>query len=338
MHPIIRDHHMLLVTLLLMNSMANEALPIFLDQLVPSWAAVLIAVTLLLFFGEILPSAVFTGPSQMRIAAAFANFVWGLQVFFYFVAKPIAWLLDNCLHSEEGHGPDGNKWSKSKLRAVMDIHLAGTPELDLTQRSLELSNIPVSSCMRPAFPVTGSETAVEAWRRFGDNAWAIVVSTLPNPSQQLEEGNLLGLLSASSARRGAEKGSSVMDCIEKSPLKFAQNTPVIEVLESLKKLPTDDGMAPCVALCTFRGMLTGVVTLADIGVLMLRDDVPQPAVLDSTSSFMRDGGSKFELKSKHHLARPRGGSVDHIGSTGSLEMIAARRPSSGLIATASSGP
>ena len=33
--PILEDHHLLLVTLLLLNSLANEALPIFLDGLVP---------------------------------------------------------------------------------------------------------------------------------------------------------------------------------------------------------------------------------------------------------------------------------------------------------------
>ena len=33
--PILQDHHRLLVTLLLLNSIANEALPLFLDNLVP---------------------------------------------------------------------------------------------------------------------------------------------------------------------------------------------------------------------------------------------------------------------------------------------------------------
>ena len=34
--PLLRDHHRLLVTLLLINALANEALPLFLDELVPS--------------------------------------------------------------------------------------------------------------------------------------------------------------------------------------------------------------------------------------------------------------------------------------------------------------
>ena len=70
-----RPHHQVLVTLLLCNSLANEALPIFVDKLAPTWAAVLFSVVFVLVFGEILPSAIFTGPSQLRMAALCAPLV-----------------------------------------------------------------------------------------------------------------------------------------------------------------------------------------------------------------------------------------------------------------------
>lgn len=63
--PILQQHHWLLVTLLLANAAAMEALPIFLDALVPAYAAVIISVTAVLIFGEIIPQAVCTGPSQI---------------------------------------------------------------------------------------------------------------------------------------------------------------------------------------------------------------------------------------------------------------------------------
>lgn len=59
--PIIKQHHLLLVTLLLFNAIANETLPIFLGALVPNYIAVILSVTLVLIFGEIIPSALFTG-------------------------------------------------------------------------------------------------------------------------------------------------------------------------------------------------------------------------------------------------------------------------------------
>jgi metal transporter CNNM len=50
--PLVAKHHLLLVTLLIGNSLAMEALPIFLDRLVGPFFAVILAVTMVLFFGE----------------------------------------------------------------------------------------------------------------------------------------------------------------------------------------------------------------------------------------------------------------------------------------------
>lgn len=50
--------HFLLVTLLLCNAAAMEALPLFLDRLADPVSAILISVTAVLVFGEILPQAV----------------------------------------------------------------------------------------------------------------------------------------------------------------------------------------------------------------------------------------------------------------------------------------
>lgn len=53
--PVIDKHHWMLVTLLLCNAGAMETLPIFLDKMVTPIEAVVIAVTLVLVFGEIIP-------------------------------------------------------------------------------------------------------------------------------------------------------------------------------------------------------------------------------------------------------------------------------------------
>ena len=67
MLPLLKNHHFLLCSLLIANAGANEALPIFLDELLPSYAAILVSVTIVLIFGEIVPTAVFTGPKQVSI-------------------------------------------------------------------------------------------------------------------------------------------------------------------------------------------------------------------------------------------------------------------------------
>ncbi|CAN0511166.1 unnamed protein product, partial [Ectocarpus sp. 8 AP-2014] len=91
--PLVSRHHFLLVTLLLFNSLANEALPIFLGNLVPSWLAVILSVSLVLFFGEIFPSAVFTGKNQLAIASGMSWLVYTLMIVLGAVAWPIAWML-----------------------------------------------------------------------------------------------------------------------------------------------------------------------------------------------------------------------------------------------------
>jgi metal transporter CNNM len=101
---ILDNHHLLLCTLLIFNSAANEALPIFLDSLVPSYAAIILSVTLVLICGEVLPTAVFTGPNQLLIAAAFAPMVRTLM----FVCYPIAWPMAKALDHILGYGADGH--------------------------------------------------------------------------------------------------------------------------------------------------------------------------------------------------------------------------------------
>lgn len=76
--PIVQDHHRLLVTLLLTDALAYESLPLFLDNLMPSWAAVVLSVSFLLVFGEILPSAVITGPEQYVFLICVAAITQGL--------------------------------------------------------------------------------------------------------------------------------------------------------------------------------------------------------------------------------------------------------------------
>lgn len=116
--PLIRQRHLLLVTLLLLNSISNEALPLFLDQLVPSYAAVLISVTMVLIFGEIVPSAIFTGPDQISMAATMSPLVKIVRMIFMPVAWPIAKLLDLFLGHDESIG---NSYGRGEISALVRI-------------------------------------------------------------------------------------------------------------------------------------------------------------------------------------------------------------------------
>ena len=59
--PLIRRHHLLLVSMLLVHTTAMELLPLALNNLVPPVVAVLLSVALVLLAGEILPAIVLAG-------------------------------------------------------------------------------------------------------------------------------------------------------------------------------------------------------------------------------------------------------------------------------------
>ena len=94
--PIVADHHLLLVTILLANASAMEALPIFLDNLVTPVVAVIISVTFVLIFGEIIPQALFSS-DPILVGSKLAWLVRSFQLFIFPIAKPIAFLLDKCI-------------------------------------------------------------------------------------------------------------------------------------------------------------------------------------------------------------------------------------------------
>ena len=73
--PFLKQHHLLLVTLLLFNSLANETLPVFVGALVPNWLAIILSVLIVLFFCEVIPTAIFTGRNKLIIAARCVSLV-----------------------------------------------------------------------------------------------------------------------------------------------------------------------------------------------------------------------------------------------------------------------
>jgi metal transporter CNNM len=117
--PIVKQHHLLLVTLLLLNSLANEALPLFLEVLVSPVVAVVLSVTLVLFFGEIIPSAIFTGPNKIEIAARMVPLVKLVMGLLWPLAFPIAKLLDHVLHSDDADS--GDMFGRGELSALVRI-------------------------------------------------------------------------------------------------------------------------------------------------------------------------------------------------------------------------
>ncbi len=99
------------------NTSASEALPIFLNKMLPEYLSIIVSVTLILIFGDIIPASILTGPNQLPIAAKLVPLVYFVMTVFYPVAYPIAKLLDWALG--EGHGM--TMYNRSEITTMMAL-------------------------------------------------------------------------------------------------------------------------------------------------------------------------------------------------------------------------
>lgn len=116
--PLVERHHLILVSILLVNCYAAESLPVFLSYLMPEKVAVLLSVVTILIFGEIIPSAVFTGPNQVQIAGRLTPIVRTVIFLTFFISYPISKLLDALVVDDD----ERNLYNRGELSALIRIH------------------------------------------------------------------------------------------------------------------------------------------------------------------------------------------------------------------------
>ncbi|KAK3447125.1 hypothetical protein EUGRSUZ_A02723 [Eucalyptus grandis] len=151
--PLVKNEHLLLCTLLVGKSLATEALPLFLDSILPSWAAILMSVTLVLAFAEIIPQAV-CSRYGLSLGARLSVFVRLLLLVFLPISYPISKMLDWLLG--RAHSA---LYRRAELKTLVDLHAnkAGkggdlshhetsiiTGALDLTQKTAKDAMTPIS--------------------------------------------------------------------------------------------------------------------------------------------------------------------------------------------------
>ncbi|XP_024171441.1 DUF21 domain-containing protein At5g52790 isoform X1 [Rosa chinensis] len=151
--PLVKNEHLLLCTLLICKSLALEALPIFVDSILPVWAAILVSGTIVVAVTEIIPQAV-CSRYGLSLGAKGSYLVRLLLVVFFPIAYPFSKLLD-CLLGE-GHSA---LLRRAELKTLVDMHAneAGIGgelshhettviggALDLTRKTAEDAMTPIS--------------------------------------------------------------------------------------------------------------------------------------------------------------------------------------------------
>ncbi|KAF4370110.1 hypothetical protein F8388_007251 [Cannabis sativa] len=151
--PVVQKQHQLLVTLLLCNACAMEALPIYLDKLFHPFVAVVLSVTFVLAFGEIIPQAI-CSRYGLAVGANFVGLVRILMIICYPISYPIGKVLDAVL------GHNEVLFRRAQLKALVSIHgkeagkggelshdettiISGA--LDLTEKTAEEAMTPIES-------------------------------------------------------------------------------------------------------------------------------------------------------------------------------------------------
>jgi metal transporter CNNM len=141
--------NLLLTTLLIGNVLVNSTLAIFLGSLASGLVAGVIATTLIVILGEIMPQAIF---SKYALTLGARN-AWLVKIFIFIlypVAAPIAWVLDKALGEELA-----TIYSKRELmKIVEEHHVSDGSDIDAEEAlivagALTFSGKKVSDIMTP---------------------------------------------------------------------------------------------------------------------------------------------------------------------------------------------
>nr|XP_043637341.1 DUF21 domain-containing protein At4g14240-like [Erigeron canadensis] len=151
--PVVQKQHQLLVTLLLCNAAAMEALPIYLDKIFHPAVAVVLSVTFVLIFGEVIPQAI-SARYGLAVGANFVGLVRVLMIICFPIAYPVGKVLDALI------GHNDALFRRAQLKALVSIHSqeAGkggelthdeatiiSGALDLTEKTAEEAMTPIES-------------------------------------------------------------------------------------------------------------------------------------------------------------------------------------------------
>eukprot|EP00339_Tiarina_fusa_P023288 CAMPEP_0117024810 /NCGR_PEP_ID=MMETSP0472-20121206/18387_1 /TAXON_ID=693140 ORGANISM="Tiarina fusus, Strain LIS" /NCGR_SAMPLE_ID=MMETSP0472 /ASSEMBLY_ACC=CAM_ASM_000603 /LENGTH=368 /DNA_ID=CAMNT_0004731345 /DNA_START=302 /DNA_END=1408 /DNA_ORIENTATION=- len=281
--PLVRKHHLLLVTLLTANAIAMEALPLFLDRLVGPFFAIVLSVTLVLLFGEIIPQAVCTR-FGLAIGANLSPLVWILIVFFF----PIGWPLGKLLDCLLGHDA-GTFYRRAELKELVGIHEFSPDdvgeegeerltqdEVNIIKGAIDLRGKTVSSAMTPIERVSmlefNSKLDVKTCERLvqeGHSRW---------PVYRGNRDNIIGMILVKSLILIDPKDEIVVKEINLRRLPVVnENMPLYKVLDMFQQ-----GKSHMAVIIDSSDCITakGIITLEDVVEELIGEEI-----LDETDVF-----------------------------------------------------
>ncbi|CAE7828938.1 CBSDUF4, partial [Symbiodinium sp. CCMP2456] len=144
---VVSDKHLLLVTLLLVNTMATETLPLVLNVEMNAVASATVGILGLLVGGEILPQALFSVVS-LNTLSHFLPFVQVLLWISWPIARPFATVLDLMFHRG---GMNPFEMPRQALLALMRVQqekgVLSEQEAQILDGAMGLAGKKAGSCL-----------------------------------------------------------------------------------------------------------------------------------------------------------------------------------------------
>ncbi|XAR71690.1 hypothetical protein NMG60_11018076 [Bertholletia excelsa] len=292
--PTVKNQNLLLCTLLVCNSMAMEALPIFLDGIMPSWGAILISVTLILAFGEVISLSLrLCSRYGLSIGAKLLVLVRLLVILVFPMAYPISKLLDLLLgkrHSallrraelknlEDMHGNEAGKGGELTHDETMIISGA----LGLSQKTAKDAMTPISEIF-----------SLELKAKLDEDALSMIISKGHSrvPVYSGSQTNIIGLILVKNLIKcRPEDETPIRSLTIRQIPRVQDNLPLYDVLNQFQKghshmavvVKKEDGNTRKEALDPLPDQeeVIGIITMEDV-----LEELLQEEILDETDEYV----------------------------------------------------
>ncbi len=228
-----KDGNLLLCTLLIGNVAVNSTLSIYLGSIASGFAAGIIAVSLIVVFGEIIPQATF---SRYALEAG-SRLAWLVRIFifiFYPICKPLALALDKLLGEEIP-----TIYSKKELVKLIEDHedLKGSDidadEERIIKGALSFSNKKARDIMTPRTAVV----VMQATQKLDEKTIRKISQTghsrIPVYGKDINE--IVGILYAKDLIANTFKNKAVGDVAKKNVIFVDDKKPLDDLLNAFKK-------------------------------------------------------------------------------------------------------
>lgn len=252
-----KNGNLLLCTLLIGNVSVNSALSIFLGSITSGLVAGILATSLIVLLGEIIPQAVF---SRHALKAG-SKLVWLVKMFvviFYPICWPIAWCLDKVLGEEIA-----TVYSKHELLKIIEAHEDSkysdidADEERIIKGALSFSAKKVKDIMTPRTQVCVLSTDEKLTVKTIDNIFHSGHSRIPVYEKEID--NVVGILYVKDLILNNNKGKKVSNVARKSAIFVDENKSLDDLFHSFRNTRNHLFIA-----VNEYGGLSGIVTIEDV--------------------------------------------------------------------------